>query len=89
MHVCVCVCMFMCGHADILHWGRTGYCMLPVFVFVVVVVNASAGNVHRLMFIIIMFAGLAGTLYYLADMLDPLNARFPAFEFWCLASLLY
>lgn len=28
-----------------------------------------------------MFEGLAGTIYFLVDMLDPLNARFPAYEF--------
>jgi hypothetical protein len=24
--------------------------------------------------------GLAGTIYYMADLLDPTHARFPAFE---------
>ncbi|KAK7110912.1 glutathione S-transferase LANCL1-like [Littorina saxatilis] len=28
-----------------------------------------------------LFEGLAGTVYYLTDMLDPLSAKFPAFEF--------
>ena len=28
-----------------------------------------------------LVAGLAGTIYFLTDMLDPLNARFPAYEF--------
>ncbi|KAL8621295.1 hypothetical protein ACOMHN_008120 [Nucella lapillus] len=28
-----------------------------------------------------LFEGLAGTVYYLVDMLDPQNARFPAFQF--------
>nr|KAG5705126.1 hypothetical protein BaRGS_030843 [Batillaria attramentaria] len=28
-----------------------------------------------------MFEGMAGTVYYLVDLLDPMNARFPAYEF--------
>nr|KAG5705127.1 hypothetical protein BaRGS_030844 [Batillaria attramentaria] len=28
-----------------------------------------------------LFEGMAGTIYFLVDMLDPLNAKFPAFEF--------
>lgn len=27
-----------------------------------------------------LFEGLAGTIYYLVDLLDPQNARFPAFQ---------
>ncbi|PVD30461.1 hypothetical protein C0Q70_09727 [Pomacea canaliculata] len=28
-----------------------------------------------------LFEGIAGTIYFLVDMLDPLNARFPAYEY--------
>ncbi|KAK7494624.1 hypothetical protein BaRGS_00014022 [Batillaria attramentaria] len=28
-----------------------------------------------------MFEGMAGTVYYLVDLLDPMNAQFPAYEF--------
>lgn len=27
-----------------------------------------------------LFAGMAGTIYFLADILQPMKARFPAFE---------
>lgn len=27
-----------------------------------------------------LFEGMAGTIYFLIDLLDPSNARFPAFE---------
>ena len=30
--------------------------------------------------VIVIFLGLAGTIYYMADVLTPSNARFPAFE---------
>lgn len=28
-----------------------------------------------------LILGIAGTIYFLVDMLDPLNARFPAYEY--------
>lgn len=52
--------MLMCGHADILHWGRTGYSMLPVFVVFVVVVNALAGKVHRKCSLLLCLQALLG-----------------------------